>query len=182
MKTNRREFILNSLLMTAGLSSVSAVAKPLSTQKPSSPSDTEVFKISIFSKHLQWLNYAEMAQVAAQIGFDGIDITVRPSGHVLPERVAEDLPKAVNAIRQAGMNVYMITTAITGVTEGVTRAFALLINVVTRRGFATVDALAAVVLVTAGTMAETTTAEVGETVHSSARHIKAATTAVIARA
>ena len=103
--------------MTAGLSSVSGVAKPQSTQKPSSPSDTEVFKISIFSKHLQWLNYAEMAQVAAQIGFDGIDITVRPSGHVLPERVAEDLPKAVNAIRKAGMNVYMITTAITDADE-----------------------------------------------------------------
>jgi len=98
--------------MTAGLSSASAAAKPL-LQKISSPSDTDAFKVSIFSKHLQWLNYAEMAQVAAQIGFDGIDITVRPGGHVLPERVAEDLPKAVSAVRKAGLNVYMITTAIT---------------------------------------------------------------------
>ena len=75
--------------------------------------DNDGLKISIFSKHLQWLNYAEMAQVAAQIGFDGVDITVRPGGHVLPERVDEDLPKAVDAVKKAGMNVYMITTAVT---------------------------------------------------------------------
>ena len=114
MKTNRREFILNSLLTAAGLSSVSNVsAKHLSIKKLTSGSDTDVFKISVFSKHLQWLNYAEMAQVAAQIGFDGVDITVRPDGHVLPERVTEDLPKAVDAVRKAGMNVFMITTSIT---------------------------------------------------------------------
>jgi L-ribulose-5-phosphate 3-epimerase len=104
--------------MTAGLSSASNLtAKPLSINRATSISDTDAFKISIFSKHLQWLNYVEMAQVAAQIGFDGIDITVRPSGHVLPERVAEDLPKAVNAIKKAGLNVYMITTAITDADE-----------------------------------------------------------------
>ncbi len=79
--------------------------------------DKEAFKISIFSKHLQWLDYAEMARVAAEIGFDGIDLTVRPNGHVLPEKVAEDLPKAVAAIRKAGMNVYMITTAIKSADE-----------------------------------------------------------------
>jgi len=83
------------------------------TKKTSLRPDNDALKISIFSKHLQWLNYAEMAQVAAQIGFDGVDITVRPGGHVLPERVAEDLPKAVDAVKKAGMNVYMITTAVT---------------------------------------------------------------------
>jgi sugar phosphate isomerase/epimerase len=31
----------------------------------------------------------------------------------LPERVADDLPKAVEAVRQAGLQVYMIVTAIT---------------------------------------------------------------------
>ena len=114
MKTNRREFILNSLLTAAGLSSVSNLtAKPQSIKIQTLDADTEGFKISVFSKHLQWLNYAEMAQVAAQIGFDGVDITVRPNGHVLPERVAEDLPKATDAVRKAGMNVFMITTSIT---------------------------------------------------------------------
>lgn len=123
MKTNRREFILRSLLITAGLSSAGKIpskAGALSINTPASISESEIFKISIFSKHLQWLNYVEMAQVAAQIGFDGVDITVRPNGHVLPERVAEDLPKAVDAVRKAGMNVYMITTSITDVDDPTT--------------------------------------------------------------
>lgn len=102
--------------MTTGISSaIKAPAREILTStvdQQRTSVDNGIFKISIFSKHLQWLNYAEMAQVAAQIGFDGVDITVRPEGHVLPERVAEDLPKAVNAVRKAGLNVYMITTAI----------------------------------------------------------------------
>src|SRR5688572_4996549 len=116
MKTNRREFLINSLLTTAGLSSAmntAAKETTASTKTTSLLPDNDGLKISIFSKHLQWLNYAEMAQVAAQIGFDGVDITVRPGGHVLPERVAEDLPKAVDAVKKAGMNVYMITTSVT---------------------------------------------------------------------
>jgi sugar phosphate isomerase/epimerase len=74
--------------------------------------DPDAFKISIFSKHLQWLDYNEMSKVVAELGFDGVDLTVRPQGHVLPERVEEDLPKAVAAINKAGKKVYMLTTAI----------------------------------------------------------------------
>lgn len=70
-------------------------------------------KIYLFSKHLQWLDYAEIAKTAREIGFDGIDLTVRPKGHVLPERVKEDLPKAVKEIRGQGLIIDRITTAIT---------------------------------------------------------------------
>jgi len=118
MKTSRREFIRKSILTTAGISSMLDAAAAVydngntNCQHTHPPTDKEAFKISIFSKHLQWLDYAEMARVAAGMGFEGVDLTVRPQGHVLPERVAEDLPRAVSAIRNAGMNVYMITTAI----------------------------------------------------------------------
>jgi L-ribulose-5-phosphate 3-epimerase len=33
-------------------------------------------KINIFSKHLQFLNYHDMAEAVAEMGFDGIDLTV----------------------------------------------------------------------------------------------------------
>jgi sugar phosphate isomerase/epimerase len=54
-----------------------------------------------------------MAYAAAELGFDGVDLTVRPEGHVLPERVEQDLPKAYDAIKKAGINLYSIVTAIT---------------------------------------------------------------------
>ena len=53
-----------------------------------------------------------MAEVAAEIGFDGIDVTVRPNGHVLPERVENDLPKVVEAIRKVKFLPLMMTTAV----------------------------------------------------------------------
>ncbi len=70
-------------------------------------------RVCIFSKHLQWLDYEGMAETAAELGFDGVDLTVRPRGHVLPERVEDDLPRAVEAVRKAGLEVPMMVTAIT---------------------------------------------------------------------
>ncbi|MHC4727629.1 MAG: sugar phosphate isomerase/epimerase, partial [Planctomycetota bacterium] len=70
------------------------------------------FSICIFSKHLQWLDYRGMAQTTAELGFDGVDLTVRQKGHVLPERVEDDLPKAVEAIKSAGIKPLMMATDI----------------------------------------------------------------------
>lgn len=78
-------------------------------------------KVHLFSKHLQWLDYGRMAETAAAIGFDGIDLTVRPRGHVLPEKVESDLPRAVAAVRAAGLVADRITTAITDPDEPLTR-------------------------------------------------------------
>lgn len=77
--------------------------------------------IHIFSKHLQFLDYSNMAAVAAEIGFDGIDLTVRPKGHVLPEQVAVDLSKAVSAIKKKGLQSIMMATNITDATSSVSQ-------------------------------------------------------------
>ena len=67
-------------------------------------------EIYLFSKHLQFLDYNEMAAATADMGFDGLDLTVRPKGHVQPERVVDDLPKAVEAIKKYGLKPKMMTT------------------------------------------------------------------------
>jgi len=68
-------------------------------------------KLCFFSKHLPELHYPELAQWLHDAGFDGADLTVRPGGHVLPERAAQDLPRAVETIRAKGLDVPMITTS-----------------------------------------------------------------------
>jgi L-ribulose-5-phosphate 3-epimerase len=113
---NRRNFICNSM-MAAGLSSISQHAVFAGSEAPDlvhrlRSSAEKKFSISIFSKNLHWLDFEEMAATAAELGFDGIELTVRPEGHVLPERVAEDLPRANDAVRKAGLNIYGIVTAI----------------------------------------------------------------------
>ncbi len=72
-------------------------------------------EVHIFSKHLHFLDYHEAAETAAEIGFKGLDLTVRPKGHVLPENVIKDLPSAVGAIKKAGLKCEMITTAVSDV-------------------------------------------------------------------
>jgi sugar phosphate isomerase/epimerase len=66
--------------------------------------------ICIFSKHMAHQSYEQLGSMAKQLGYEGVDLTVRPKGHVLPERVAEDLPRAVEAIRAHKVAVPMITT------------------------------------------------------------------------
>lgn len=72
-------------------------------------------KVAIFSKHLQFVQGEELAGAAVEIGFDGIDLTVRKGGHVEPERVRQELPGLVAIIRRSGLEVPMITTDIVDV-------------------------------------------------------------------
>ncbi|GEP95580.1 sugar phosphate isomerase/epimerase family protein [Chitinophaga cymbidii] len=70
------------------------------------------WEIHCFSKPFQWMDYDLLCETFAAAGLDGVDYTVRPGGHVLPEKVADDLPKAVAAVKKAGMKAVMMTTAI----------------------------------------------------------------------
>lgn len=69
-------------------------------------------KYLMLSKPLENLSYTELADTVADLGMDGVDLTVRSPGHVLPERVKTDLPQAVQAIRSRGLEVGWLTTAI----------------------------------------------------------------------
>ena len=104
---SRRRFLKNSLI-TGSLFPL--MNSNLSSMFHTSPADR--LKIHIFSKHLQFLNYHDMAEAVAEMGFDGIDLTVRPNGHVLPERVENDLPEAIEAMRKVGLFPLLMTTAV----------------------------------------------------------------------
>lgn len=78
---------------------------------PQTPTPARL-KVAIFSKHLQFLRDEDLARTAAELGFDGIDITVRKGGHVEPDRVRQELPALVSAIRRHSLEVPMITTDI----------------------------------------------------------------------
>ena len=77
--------------------------------------------ICAFIKFIQMLSYDEMARQVADMGFDGIESTVRKGGHVLPERVEEDLPRQLEAVRNAGIDITMITTDVLRVDQPYTR-------------------------------------------------------------
>lgn len=112
---NRREFS-----KLAGLTSVAAMTNglPLNAVEKVS-SKVKPLSVHVFSKHLQFLDYGDMAKAAKDIGFDGVDLTVRPKGHVEPENVVKDLPRAVAAIREAGLQAVMMTSDVNNVDDPV---------------------------------------------------------------
>ena len=108
---SRREFVARAA--AAGLT-IGALATASRAAGAAAPPRREAEPvIAVFSKHLQWLAFADVGPVVAESGFRAVDLTVRPGGHVLPERVEEDLPRAVETLRKSGLTVPLITTAIT---------------------------------------------------------------------
>ena len=71
-------------------------------------------KLYVFSKPLDHLATRQLMQVVSQAGLDGVDLTVRPKGHVLPEDVAQALPPVITAARKQGLVIEMMTTRING--------------------------------------------------------------------
>ncbi len=74
-------------------------------------------KLCFFTKHLQGLSYDEIASLAAEMGVDGIEAPIRPKGHVEPEQVADELPKFVEALKKQKVEMTILTSGITGVSE-----------------------------------------------------------------
>jgi len=104
---SRRDFLRHTAVAGSVLPFVSA-----SSFAQNTGSNMEFPKIHIFSKHLHFLNYQDMSEVAKELGFDGIDLTIRPQGHVLPENVESDLPLAVEAMKKVGFSPSLFCTAV----------------------------------------------------------------------
>jgi sugar phosphate isomerase/epimerase len=84
----------------------------LATSAGRAAAQTARLQVGIVSRHLQWTSLEDAIALAAEAGFDAIEWNVRKGGHVEPERVDQELPRAVELTRKAGLAVTMITTAI----------------------------------------------------------------------
>ncbi len=100
---DRREFVSRAVLATS-LGAVMGVSTSAGEQKSHS------YRICAFEKFLQDLSYDELADTIAELGFVGIEATVRNGGHVLPERVEDDLPKLVEALKKRNLEVTTMTS------------------------------------------------------------------------
>jgi sugar phosphate isomerase/epimerase len=92
---NRRSFI-----STLGAGAAVALA---STTMP---------KLSIFSKHLQFLEGAELADAIVEIGVPSVDLALRKGGHIEPSRVKQDLPPLLKIFAERNLQLAMATTDI----------------------------------------------------------------------
>lgn len=102
---NRRGF-----LTTAAGAAGAALGAPVLVRAadPAPPA----YPICAFVKFIQSLGHERLAETIRQLGFDGIEATVRPGGQVEPERVEEDLPKLAEALKAHDVDLTIMTTRI----------------------------------------------------------------------
>ena len=114
MRISRREFITTASATTAGVAiSQSLLSNPLGTIASPQP-------LCAFAKCLQFIDYERLGETLAFAGFNGADLTVRPDGYVSPDKVTTELSKVIKVLKKSGINVPMITTAITDADEPLT--------------------------------------------------------------
>jgi L-ribulose-5-phosphate 3-epimerase len=117
---HRRDFL------NAGLGASIAALMPTSARTASAASRdvlaTLPQRLCVFTDHVDDLgfSYADVAKQYGVLGY-GPDLTVRGGGVVPPERVVEELPKAVDAFRTAGVPVPMISTSINDLADPLAR-------------------------------------------------------------
>ncbi|MDZ4686197.1 MAG: TIM barrel protein [Planctomycetaceae bacterium] len=70
-------------------------------------------KFVLFTDDLSDLSIREACRAAKKAGFDGLDLTLRPGGHVRPENAQQGLAAAHEIADEEGVSIPMVTTGIT---------------------------------------------------------------------
>ncbi|MBM84078.1 MAG: hypothetical protein CMJ78_26290 [Planctomycetaceae bacterium] len=101
-KIERRQFLKSSL----------AAALPFATAPALATDSKKRPDVCVYTEHFQSLPIPEVCGIFKQLGVEGLDLTVRPGGHIPPEKAKAELPKAVQAAKDHGLKIMMLTTAI----------------------------------------------------------------------
>jgi sugar phosphate isomerase/epimerase len=105
MGITRRQFF-------AAASAAPAAAQSL-TAPPGSPKPRTLPPLCLHSQIVVKIEYPDLGPILRGFGFDGCDLTVRDGGHVAPTMASMDLVRAAESIRGAGVDVPVISTALT---------------------------------------------------------------------
>ncbi len=111
---SRRDFVARVSIVGAA-AALGSVALPIQAAAAE-----QRFKIIAFTKPFRTLNAAQTAELVADVGWDGVELPVRAKdAQITPDKVEEELPKFVEALRARQREVNIITTDITSVTPTV---------------------------------------------------------------
>lgn len=127
MRTSHQVHGFSRRTLLAGAAGAAALTMSrITAAEPSAAAN----KICAFVKFVQSLSYNELAERIAEMGFDGIEATIRDKGQILPEQVPEELPKLVEAMKNHGLEINVMASSVNRVdqphTESVLRTAASL--------------------------------------------------------
>lgn len=106
MKQNRREFISTVAAAGAAIPFLNSGNMDINTPQASK------YPIRLFSKPIDSYDFGFMCEVTSKCGIGGFDMTVRPGGKIVPEKVENDLPKLVAEAKKFNLAFDMMVTSI----------------------------------------------------------------------
>ena len=101
-RMHRRQFITTTAAAVASAPLLQAEALGKKRRNP----------FCVFTKPFQSLSYDDLADLIAELGFDGIEGTIRPGGHITPEQVPDELPKMIEALRKRKLELTIMASGI----------------------------------------------------------------------
>jgi len=96
----RRAFLQNASLLAGSLAISST---------PIHAAEKRANKLCFFTKHLQGLSFDDIASLAVEMGVDGVESPIRPKGHIEPEKIEDELPKYVEALKKQNLELTILT-------------------------------------------------------------------------
>lgn len=108
----RRQFLDTSARSALGVA-VAGAAVTADNANAGARQARPAIEIGAFTKSFQDRSIPEVCRIFKKIGLDGLDLTVRPGGHIEPKNVTAELPRAAEAAKQAGTKILFLTTGIT---------------------------------------------------------------------
>ena len=103
--TTRRNF-----LCKAGMAAAASQLAPAQDSSADQTDPKEDWPIVLFEKPVQGLSYPEIADEVAKMGLRGLEATIRPKGHILPENAAKEIPAMMKALDAAGLDTVIAAT------------------------------------------------------------------------
>jgi sugar phosphate isomerase/epimerase len=88
---------------------------------PAEESAAARYKIIGFIKPFQNFEFARIAEVARELGWDGVEIPVRKGGTIEPEQVEEKLPDLAEKLKKAGVKLSIIATDVADANDPLAR-------------------------------------------------------------
>jgi len=99
---NRRKFLIAALAASSAWKAIPLSAAP--------EENIPRWPVCLFVKFLQSMSDDDLARTASQMGFQGIEATVRKGGQIAPERVEEELPKLVQALKAQQQEIQIMAS------------------------------------------------------------------------
>lgn len=106
MKQNRREFI-SEIAAAGAFIPFTKFHLPHTGIAPGNR-----FPVRLFSKPIDSFDFGFMCECLNRSGIGGFDLTVRPGGKVIPEKVEDDLPRLVGEAKKHNLALDMMVTSI----------------------------------------------------------------------